>query len=257
MARKLSLLTSTALTTSTALISGAAMAADLRMPVKAPAAPAPFSWTGCYIGGNVGGASADIHQRISVPPPVATITESSSREIGIVAGGQAGCNWQHSRNWVFGIEGDINYLGIRRSRSLAFGLSGEDFIGSQVTRLQWLGTLRGRLGPTWGRSFIYVTGGLAAGEVRSSVSAVTTGGTFVFAGSNSETRAGWTVGAGWEHAFSDRVSAKLEYLHFDLGTASHAVVVTAGGGGLPSPWTASSRVRGDIVRIGVNFKLNP
>src|SRR5262249_11291468 len=64
-----SLLASTALTTSTTLVTGAALAADL--PVKAPRAPppAPFSWTGCYVGGNAGAAWTSIDQSLTTAPP--------------------------------------------------------------------------------------------------------------------------------------------------------------------------------------------
>src|SRR5258705_12862343 len=99
MESKSALLTSTALTTSMALISGAAVAAD--MPVKAPAFAPPFSWSGCYIGGNVGGAWADVDQSVNVREIV--VIQSSGRSSAI-AGVQAGCNRQSTPNWGFGVE---------------------------------------------------------------------------------------------------------------------------------------------------------
>jgi outer membrane immunogenic protein len=86
MESKFVLLTSTALTTSMAFISGAALAAD--MPVKAPMFAPPFSWSGCYIGGNVGGAWADIDQSLNGPNIVAI--QSRGRSSSVVAGAQAG-----------------------------------------------------------------------------------------------------------------------------------------------------------------------
>lgn len=230
------------------------MAADLRMPVKAPPAPvAPFSWTGCYIGANAGGVIARFREQISL---TGTLIESSDTKTGFIGGGQVGCNWQHSPNWVLGLEGDINYASVRRSRNFAFTSNSEDVIGTQATKLHWLATLRGRVGPSWDRSFLYATGGLAVGGVKSSVSAVTEdGGTF--AGSESDTRFGWTAGVGFEHAFTRTISGKLEYLHFDLGRISHSVVLVSGATIVPGPWTASARVSGDIVRAGINVKLSP
>ena len=167
------LLASTALTASSTLLAGAALAADL--PVKAPVAPPPprvFSWTGCYIGGNVGGASTSIHQRAVVPAVGGnnpTTYDLSGQEGSFTGGGQLGCNWQFNPNWLIGFEGDINSL--NASRSIPFG--GENTIrGSQITSLRWLGTFRGRFGYVWDRLFLYATGGfLAFGQVNSSVSA--------------------------------------------------------------------------------------
>lgn len=252
--RKLNLLASTALTTSTALLTGTAFAADLRMPVKAPPAPVvPFLWTGCYIGGNAGGVIARFREEISL---TGVFLESSGRETGFIGGGQVGCNWQHSPNWVLGFEGDINYADVERSRSFAFTSAGEDAIGTQATKLQWLGTLRGRIGPTWDRAYLYATGGLAIGGVKSSVTATDVAGA-THAGSVSDTRVGWTAGAGFEYAFTRTISGKLEYLHFDLGHVSHQVVVVSGFNAVPTPWTASARVSGDVIRAGLNFKLTP
>jgi outer membrane immunogenic protein len=240
MESKSVLLTSTALTTSMAFISGAAMAAD--MPVKAPAIAPSFSWSGCYIGGNVGGAWADIDQSLSWPPFI--VVPSSGRSSSVIAGAQAGCNWQFAPSWVFGVEGDFNWLDLKRSHAFSTTVQGEDTVGSQTTKLRWLTTVRGRLGYAWDRSMLYVTGGLAGGDVKSSFSVVRDG---VFTGSTSDTRWGWTVGAGYEYAFTRTISGKLEYLHFDLGNVT---VVS-------SPWTGNAKVSGDLVRVGINLKLTP
>lgn len=254
--RKLGLLTSTALTTS--LISGAGMAADLRMPVKSPVIAPPFSWTGCYVGGNAGGVSARIAHGVTVPDVPVIDIQSSGRDTGFIGGGQIGCNWQYSPSWVFGVEGDINYTGVRRSSNFAFTASangGEDVIGSQTTKLRWLGTLRGRLGPSWGNSFLYATGGAAFGSVKSSFTA-SDENSDVYGGSASTVRFGWTVGAGYEYAFSRTISGKLEYLHFDLGRVNYQVVSLTGPTSVPVPWAARARVSGDIVRAGINFRWN-
>ena len=118
---------------------------------------------------------------------------------------------------------------------------------------------------------MYVTGGLAMGRISSSVTAnVTQTGAppntdvTQFTGSASTTRLGWTMGAGFEHAFTDRLSAKVEYLHFDLGDITYAVNGTVlsinppnGNGTVPLMWYARSSFSGDIVRLGVNYKLSP
>jgi outer membrane immunogenic protein len=251
MESKSALLTSTALTTSMALISGSALAAD--MPVKAPMYAPPFSWSGCYIGGNVGGAWAHVDQ--SVVNEEDFVSRSSGRSSSFIAGGQVGCNWQFTSSWVFGVEGDFNWLDLKRSRAFGTGNRvGEDLAGSQTTKLRWLTTVRARLGYAWDRSLLYLKGGLAGGDVTSSVSVVHTDGS-VFSGSTSDVRWGWTVGAGYEYAFTRTISGKLEYLHFDLGNVSYPVLLVSGQSSLTL--AGNAKVTGDLVRVGINIKLTP
>jgi outer membrane immunogenic protein len=254
MGRKFNFLASTALSTSSAFVSVTALAADLRMPVKAlPVAP-PFSWNGCYVGLNAGGMSGRVDHQATIPGLITF--DSDTRDAAFIGGGQIGCNWQNERNWVFGVEGDINYAHLDRGQSFHVNLGGEDTVGSQSTRLRWLATARARIGYAFDRTLLYATGGLAIGNVQSSVDAVVEGNA-IFAGSYSQTRVGWTLGGGIEQAFTDRVSGKLEYLHFDLGSPGYNVNQLAGVTRLPGLWTASTRVSGDIVRVGVNVKLTP
>jgi outer membrane immunogenic protein len=253
------LLASTALTTSTTLLTGAAWAAD--MPVKAPPkpVPVPFSWSGCYAGVNAGGAFTSISQAVTVPGLPSF--DSSGHETSFTGGGQVGCNWQVDPRWVLGIEGDIDYL--HASHSQNFGLttglfSGEEIVGSQQTTLHWIGTARATLGYVWDRALYYATGGLAFGEVNSSVNAIVIRHA-VFSGSTSDTRLGWTAGGGVAYAFTDRISGKLEYLYFDLGNVNYNVIETSGfvGHGFPASWPASAKTTGSIIRVGLNLKLWP
>jgi outer membrane immunogenic protein len=249
------LLATTALTASTTLVTGAALAADMavKAPPRAPA-PIPFSWTGCYIGGNAGAAWTQIDDSVTTAPPVHIVTvDSTQRDTSFTGGGQLGCNWQFNPSWVIGLEGDINYIHASSSQhNNILARSGEDSV--RATSLRWLSTIRGRFGYAWGPSLLYATGGLALGDVKSSF-ALTEGASTIFAGSGSATRAGWTVGVGYEYAFNDRLSAKLEYLHFDLGTLHYSVPRVDASAACCTPWAASANVTGDIVRLGVNYKF--
>ena len=251
MGRRFSLLTSTALTTSTALLSGA-MAADMRLPTKAPPLAAPaYSWTGCYIGGNGGVASVSISQRNTVPEFETDATKG--RDLGGTAGAQIGCNYQYSSSFVIGVEGDINFVDVGRRKRFDLDSSNEDISGSHTTRLHWLATLRGRLGFVADRTLFFVTGGLAIGEVKTKVNAVEEETSEIYQASNSSTRTGWTAGFGVEHAFTNKISLKAEYLHFDLGQKRFNVSV---GDEASDILRVSSKVSGDIIRVGINFKLN-
>src|SRR5262245_28424338 len=82
---------------------GPAIAADLS--VKAPIKPPPpvLSWTGCFIGANVGGgwADKDYFDPLAAPPEN---NLSGHRASGAIGGGQVGCDYQFGR-WVVGVEG--------------------------------------------------------------------------------------------------------------------------------------------------------
>ena len=88
-----------------ALLAGSALAADLPARARpAPVAPIPvFSWTGFYIGANIGGAWSNSTLTDNV-----TGASFSTNNSGFIGGGQFGYNWQFNNNWVLGIEGDID-----------------------------------------------------------------------------------------------------------------------------------------------------
>lgn len=210
---------------------GVAAAAD--MAVKAaPMAPpvALYNWTGFYLGINGGGGWG----RTSHTDTLGLTTGRFDQSGGLI-GGTAGFNWQVSRV-VFGIEGDWDWSDINGS----IALPGLCLGGSCFTNLRQFGTLRGRVGYAWNQWLFYGTGGAAFGDVRAGQDGCPVG----FCGSN--TRTGWTAGAGIEVGFAQNWSAKVEYLHFDLG--SKATYTPA----IP----VSVDERGDIVRAGINYRFN-
>jgi outer membrane immunogenic protein len=157
----------------TLLFAGPAFAADLgvRPPVM-PLGPV-FAWTGFYIGGNVGYGWGDQAVDFSGDPSligsligrglVASSLASGPR--GAVGGVQAGYNWQ-TGPFVLGIETDIDASGIAKSESLtALGTTTRpDWFTSADQELNFLGTVRGRLGYTITPSLlVYGTGGFAYG----------------------------------------------------------------------------------------------
>lgn len=206
---------------------GAAGAADLgvRYPqqpyVKAPLYNPAFSWSGFYLGLNGGGGWAR-----------STWDRTGGFDLsGGVIGGTAGFNWQTGQV-VLGAEGDVDWS----------GLSGTTAAGCPAgctTRNDWLGTVRGRAGYAFDRFLPYVTGGLAAGDIRASPPG--------FSGA-SQTNLGWTVGAGLEVAIAGNWSAKAEYLHVDLGSFNCGLNC-----GLVAPDNVS--LQANVGRGGVNYKF--
>ena len=259
---------------------GFASAADL--PVKAaPMAPviAPvWSWTGFYIGANIGAIWTDSEYTLSPSGcfltnvacgggvPNNPLRSDSAKlngndSVGVTGGGQIGYNWQMG-SFLLGFETDINGSSLKSSdavaRPLAAPLVG-NFLHTTSEKLDWFGTARARLGFLVAPQFLlYATGGLAYGHVHSDTAVAFTATTDAYLGSFNDTRVGWTVGGGGEWAFSPNWSAKLEYLHIDLGTASYTDVCVTAVCALfvpPPAYNTDLRIRENIVRFGINYRF--
>ena len=280
---------------------GSAFAADLPSRKAAPVyvPPPPPLWTGFYVGLNAGGAWSDNNGVNASAGPVApgfdwgilsalsgTVANGSTG--GFLGGGQVGYNYQFGsglggfgNSWVVGIEADIQGFagggGSNTSSSASIDTINPTFAviaGTTISRsLDYLGTVRGRIGllvtPTL---LLYGTGGLAYGGTNLNASAfaaylpIAGGpvGAVGFGGASySDTSVGWTAGGGVEWLFLPNWSAKVEYLYFDLGSATLTSVVptTLTPTGVFAPTLSagtsySSRFSGNIVRAGVNYHFN-
>ena len=260
-----------------------AFAADLSVKARPMPAPIPvWTWDGFYIGINGGYSwgrsrtSVNYFNSVTgapIIPPAGSITDVSFNIDGGVFGGQIGYNWQFS-SWVFGLEADAQWSGQKGGAaflcSAAGLLPGACFPGSTFlpvgtlgvalavdNKLEWFGTVRGRLGllasPSW---LLYVTGGLAFGEVQTDAvltSINANGAVVATAGSSSKTHAGWTIGGGIEGNLGGNWTAKAEYLYMDLGSFDTTVTVPAALIGA----NISSRVTDNIFRVGINYHFSP
>lgn len=267
------------------LFATGAMAADLaaRPYVKAPVMDPVWSWTGWYVGANAGYSWGRSRTDVSyfnsatgapVAPPAGSITSASFDMDGGIAGGQGGYNWQNA-NWVYGIEGDLQWSGERGSAGFSCGIAslaggpclpGLTFapagLGTATTitvdqHLQWFGTVRGRVGIlATPKVLFYGTGGLAFGEIKTTgtMTGFTPAGVAIASiGSTSTTRAGWTVGAGVEGKITQNWSAKLEYLYMDLGRFSSGPFTLAPASTISA--NVSSRFTDHILRAGINYQF--
>ena len=220
---------------------GSVQAADIgqRYVTKAPvAAPMPyFNWTGFYIGINGGWGFGNSDHTATVGG-FALATSDMDTDGGLI-GGTLGFNYQVGP-WVWGIEGDLAWADIDGSTGTFSVVPAGAVTGTFSTELNWLGTVRGRLGYAFDRFLPYVTAGVAFGGIRGNFAVTTPGGTFLSSGT--DTNVGWTVGGGVEYAFSPSLSLKGEYLYVDLGdvspTALHNVDFTT-----------------HIVRAGLNWRF--
>jgi outer membrane immunogenic protein len=228
------------------VVASPALAADIspRMPTKAPPLSRVFSWTGCYIGAHVGGAwgSKDFRDVPGIGGLVdgTGINTLHDNVNGVLGGGQLGCDYQFASNWVIGIEGQIAGADISGDVTNPFGLASPFH-----AKTEWLANVTGRLGYTWDRALLYVKGGGGwAGDKYSAVYGSTYFG--------SETRSGWTLGGGLEWAFGNGWSAKVEYLHYDLGSRTIQFATSAGA---TSPEFVKQRI--DSITFGLNWRFAP
>jgi outer membrane immunogenic protein len=220
-------------------LAGSAVAADMpvkAVPMKAPFAPS-FSWTGFYAGVHAGwGLNDPTGQSTVTGAGITGLTAQHDLDSnGPLFGGHAGYNWQINPRLVIGIEGDITGTGIKTSSaqtplcsaSNPFCAPGQPINGGLMTMSQevnWLASIRGRLGTTWGPGLIYVTGGAAWANVDSKADA---GDAFVVCASpaggcnypatGNTTRSGFVVGAGYETALAGNWTVRAEYLYYSFG----------------------------------------
>jgi outer membrane immunogenic protein len=227
-----------------------------------------YSWSGVYVGGNIGygwGRSSDTASLSPGGPPFVFTDTLRSTMNGVVGGGQIGYNSQ-MQNWLWGLEADFQGTGQGSSHSftcptgvctagliplLPAFFPGPALAVTSRQQLDFFGTVRGRVGvlvaPT---VLLYATGGLAYGQVD-------TNSTLAGATRAQSYNPGYVVGGGIEAAIGGDWTAKLEYLYLDLGTVSGSFnsTITAIGGTQILTENFNSRVTDSIVRVGLNYRF--
>ena len=199
---------------------GQASAADLDfMPAPAPAPP-PFipTWAGFYIGGHVGYGEADIDTRVDLDYfDALDVDEDDSFGFGnslgmdgLLGGVQGGYNWQIN-SLVLGIEADISFTdwgtsaaSFRSDDVLDLGFTGLDddeyAFGNTSADIDFLASVRGRLGFAANNFLIYGTGGVAWADASADANIVvfdsSTDLETEWNGSEEFGDIGWVVGAG-------------------------------------------------------------
>jgi len=267
-----------------ALGASAAFAADLPTRKEAPVPyVAPFTWTGFYIGGNVGwvggAGSLDVtgtpEYQALAPYGLVPTSFSGHSNNALIGGGQIGYNYQFGQ-WVLGVETDFDGTTLDRSGSFTGGyldtelcpvnnphcLPHSTLTTTGSANLDWLGTARARLGfAPLDKLLLYATGGLAYGGGSGSGGVIANAAPSViyWSGStNSSARVGWTVGGGAEFAVTNNVTFKAEYLYYNLGSEDVSAYGSTGAVNLVGPnlyLQTKANIDGSIARVGVNYKF--
>jgi outer membrane immunogenic protein len=257
---------------------GAAGAAD--MPIKAPVMVVSNTWTGFYVGGDVGGVDGigDNFNFVQGPGPgspvqFASTSLNSSNHWGAIGGIYGGYNWALSPSWLIGVEGDWSKasLGNTNNNALlvqntgALPVPGCTFAAlscpgvNMSDNLNWVATVRGRLGYTMGSMMFYGTGGGAWANIEHSGQVFPVGANIgSIATSSSTGSSGWVGGGGIELMATAHWLIRVEYLHYSLSsgttqTAACTKCLAAANSG-PGIFTYNGATF-DTVRAGLAYKF--
>jgi high affinity Mn2+ porin len=211
---------------------GPAAAAD--MPLKASVLSSVYNWTGFYLGGHFGYGGGSLGPGTNPLPEQGVFFPHSVT--GLIGGYQAGYIRQFSNHVVLCIEADASF-----SSPLDRPAQTPTLFN---TTLDYVGTVRGRVGYAFGRLLPYVTGGFAWGHGH--VNFNDGGGNPILL--RAQDQLGWTAGAGLEFAVSGNWTAKLEYDYIDLARRTYDL----SDGGLPS---INVEPRINLVKLGLNYRF--
>ncbi len=244
------------------IIGGTAYAADLPSrrapPVFVPPPIPVFTWTGFYIGGQVGaafGSTTVTETALNAAAPQARLKIGTP--VGTIGGGHIGYNFStqslpilsnivgiipgfRSAGVVFGVEGDVDGTDYRSAQT--------DGVLTETFRNQISGSARGRLGFAVDRALFYATGGAAFAQFQDTFNNTGTGGFETF----SHTRVGFTVGGGFEYALTTHLSLRAEYRYTDFGSYNSTSVVAFA----PNTVQNSEHIIMQKVQVGFSYKFD-
>ena len=235
------------------LLAGIAAAAFSGAPALAGPPPASYSWTGCYIGASAGGAwgNAAIDNNFAVGFPANHVRADPN---GFVGGGQMGCDYQNSSNWLIGLQGEFNWSNAHGHQTVfpPFPYVSETLDAS----VDWYASVTARLGYVSGPWLFYGKGGVA--WVRDPLKDVGLLASSSFEFSGNITRVGWTIGGGLEYAIAPNWSASFEYGYYGFGTKSVTLSGSTTAPGLTLPGSESIPLNQNfsVVKVGLNYRFS-
>lgn len=223
----------------TVLASAGAKAADAIISVDTtPVVAAPsFSWSGAYVGGQVGYGWAKSTLNSDYEP-------LQLKPDGFIGGIYAGYNFDAGNNIILGVEGDATYNNLKDSRTQIDEMFGTSILEN---KLRWSGAIRARAGVVIDRFLPYISGGVAFGSVKNSLSI--SGDFFDGAASQSKTLTGWTLGAGVDYAVTNNLILRLEYRYTDFGSKDFH----ASNDGFE--FLLPTKIKTSDIRLGVAYKF--
>lgn len=215
------------------MVSSTAHAADAIASQEPAPMASVFSWGGAYLGGEIGWgwANSKVSERNTDG------LSESFKSNGFLGGVYAGYNFDIGDNVILGVEGNFDYSDLKKSNGY-YG-SSNTLAYTTKSELEWSGALRARAGYAMDRFMPYIAGGLAFGDIKTNYA--DSAREF----SNSQTKTGWTIGAGVDYAATDNVILRLEYRYTDFGNNNFDFGDTA----------MRNSVKTNDVRVGVAYKF--
>lgn len=234
-------LSAAGLTALTLGLASPATAADFATRYRAPPPPVlpVYSWTGFYIGGQIGYSVGkdDLYEYLTANGAF-TNFEMHYNVHGVTGGVFGGGNYQFG-NIVLGLEADLEASNIK-GRWIDVGTG-----GMGTTKIGWQNSVRGRLGFVAENALFYGTGGVAFGDVSHTYTNLLTG----IAETTSSVRTGWTAGAGVEVALTPNLLARVEYRYTDYGKSTYSSITSFPG------LTGTQEPKLNTIRVGAAYKF--
>jgi outer membrane immunogenic protein len=245
---------------------------EAKAPANVPAPPPPlssFNWAGFYVGGHAGHGTGGGNMIVTPLPSAATFVNLGPTQLhtdpsGFIGGVQGGYNWQRG-HVVFGGEADYSFSNMVGDKVISpiiqnngTPFPGPTVAGNSITSHQntdWVSTVRARVGlAVTPQLLLYGTGGLAFGHVTYFGNTnFTPVGTENYPAFADKTKTGFSVGAGSEVGLVSHLTARFEYLYYNLGNE----IITANPVpalppfGIRYTWATSAQ----LIRGGFNFKF--
>jgi outer membrane immunogenic protein len=251
------------------LVQTPVLAADMALKAL-PTPPQIYSWSGCHVGGTVGGAfgrssysgtptgdflTPEPIGEPSIIPNLSAITTSALNPSSVIGGGDIGCDWQIN-SVVVGLEGDFSGWNLSKSSALTGPgdplAPGTTLTAATSESSHWLATVRPRVGVARNNWLFYITGGAAFTSATFAQSVLFSASSSAMAGSVTNTLTGWTAGAGVEYGFTANWLLKAEYLYVGFPGQNLSEVNPA----FPTfSATASNRLSVSVFRVGLDYKF--
>ena len=241
-----------------ATLAGTAFAAE---PLPAPPPVPIFTWTGIYLGGQIGYAWRNDNIFYNAFDPVSGLAFCpivSSSPSGVIGGAHVGFDYQIDKpggGFVLGIEGSVDGTSLRNTVATGFGAFGGSSV-SASTNADIQGSIRGRFGIAGiagERLLAYATGGVAFGGFNTSYAI--SGPAFFGSNSFSNTRVGWTAGGGIDYAVTNNWSVFAEYRYTSFGTVGNTQLAAAA---LPADGSlnVTRTLNQSQVQVGFSYKFD-
>jgi len=241
------------------ILAGPAVAADLPLKSEVPIVPR-FSWTGCYLGGHIGGGTGSkaitdpvqlVQDTLNGSPITTGITTVTTSPTGAVIGGEIGCDYQFASNAVIGIEGTASGTTMRGSANVGLpaGIPGD--LALVQANNDFLASVTGRIGYAFDTVLLFGRGGFAVAGDKYTVSGGDFAGLGPFTFQGADNRYGWIVGGGVDWAFAPHWSMNVEYDYYHFG--SGGISMTDQFTGLTGIVDVKQTVQ--VIKVGFNFHI--